>query len=195
MREEIFSWEQLSLTEQDKLKTILESFDGNLSANNFFNQLPQETKDSIINIYYLMTSNRVAGNLWQYIKLLKWAGPNQLGVYVDEIDKLYKQLVDSKNFASDDWLTCKVKGCNWSQRQIFVNQELITIHGLQIYHPKDVKQPKLLVIDIDSYVFSSWLTFPKHALDILLPDRKLNDPLKVRRSLVERGIFPETMSL
>ncbi|MBL8192263.1 MAG: hypothetical protein JNM06_00460 [Blastocatellia bacterium] len=195
MRKEILSWEQLSLTEQDKLKAILESFDSNLSASKLFDQLPQETKDSIINLYYLMTSNRVAGNLWQYVKLLKWAGPNQLGVYADEIDKLYNQLIDSKNFVGDDWLTCKVKGCHWSQRQILVNQELISTHGLQIYQPKDIKQPKLLVIDIDTVVFSSWLTFPKHALDILLPNKELNDPMKVRRSLVERGIFPETMSL
>lgn len=195
MRKEILSWEQLSLMEQDELKAILESFDSNLSARSFFNQLPQETKDSIINIYYLMTSSKVAGNLWQYVKLLKWAGTNQLGVYADEIDTIYKQLVDSKNFVLDDWLTCKIKGCYWSQRQIFVNQQLIATHGLQIYQPKDNKQPKLLVIDIDTVVFSSLLTFPKHALDILLPNKELNDPIKVRRSLVERGIFPETMSL
>ena len=76
-------------------------------------------------------------------------------------------------------------------RQIKVNKQLIYDYGLQVYRPNDLAQSELLVIDIDTIVFSSWLAWPRHALDILQPNASLNDPLNTRRALIARGIFPD----
>lgn len=186
MRKEINSWESLTPSEQTELAFLLTN-----DPTTLFNSLPQETKDSLINIYYLSVSNKVAGNLWQYFKSLKWAGPNQIGVYAENIPKLYHQLLESSNFIEDDWLTCLVKKCHWSLRQTIVDGKKISEYGMQVYYPKDPNQPELLVIDIDIIVFSSWASWPKHALDILAPDPLLNNPLQVRQALTARGIFPK----
>lgn len=186
MRTEITSWENLTEDEQISISPILSS-----EASSLFNSLPQPSRDSIINIYYLMSSEKVAGNLWQYVKSLRWAGPNQLGIYAYTLDNILKQLEESGNFIADGWLTCSFKKCLWSLRQVEVDKQAILDYGLQVYRPNDPAQPELLVIDIDTIVFSSWRAWPEHALDILKPDPSLNDPLRARRALIARGIFPQ----
>lgn len=188
MRKEILSWENLTLNEQTMLQTPLTS---DIEAPALFNSLSQAAKDSLINIYYLSTSELVAGNIWQHIKSLRWAGPNQIGVYAENVSEIFDLLVSSKNFTKDDPLTCLVKKCHWSLRQVLVNNENIHDYGMQVYYPIDPNQPKLLVIDIDTIVFSSWTSWPRHALDILIPDPKLNNPLRARETLIARGIFPK----
>ncbi|MBI4853850.1 MAG: hypothetical protein HY819_18805 [Acidobacteria bacterium] len=191
MREEIFSWDNLTPTEQKMLTKTLSNLSNETEAINLFNNMTQATRDSLINIYYLSTSDKVAGNIWQYIKSLRWAGQNQIGVYAENPSEIYSLLLKSKNFTQDDWLTCLIKTCYWSLRQTQVNNQNISDYGMQVYYPKDPKQPELLVIDIDTIVFSSWVSWPKHALDILIPDPKLNNPLRARQALAARGIFPK----
>lgn len=188
MRKEILSWENLTPTEQTMLIPMLAK---DADAISLFNGMSQEARDSLVNIYYLSISDKVAGNFWQYIKSLRWAGPNQIGVYVENTLEIHKLLLKSKNFAQDDWLTCLIKKSFWSLRQVQVEGEHIFDYGLQVYCPNDPKQPELLVIDIDTIVFSSWMSWPRHALDILIPNPDLNDPLRARQSLVARGIFPK----
>jgi hypothetical protein len=187
MRKEILSWENLTYDEKAALTAAISNETDPISL---FNDMSQETKDSLINIYYLSISDKVAGNIWQYIKSLRWAGPNQIGVYVQDKAKIFNILSDSKNFVYDDWLTCLIKKSFWSLRQIKVNNEKIEDYGMQIYAPIDDKQKDLIVIDIDTIVFSSWISWPRHALDILRPDPELNNPLRARQKLVARGIFP-----
>ncbi len=188
MRKEILSWDNLTPTEQTMFAPMLTK---DVETTAFFNSMPQAARDSLINIYYLSISDKVAGNLWQYIKSLRWAGPNQIGVYVENTLEIHRLLLKSKNFLQDDWLTCLIKNCHWSLRQTQVNNKDIVEYGMQVYYPNDPKQPELLVIDIDTIVFSSWINWPRHALDILIPDPDLNDPLRARQALIARGIFPK----
>ena len=178
----IDNWQQLIDTEQDSLSKLITPAD--------FDLLAPSARDSLINIYYLMISNKVAGNLWPHLTELRWLGINQLGVYVVEPEKLLAILSDSSNFRADGRLTCYIKKSFWSLRQWQIDGQPISHYGLQLYHPQDPKQPKLIVIDIDTVVFSSWLSWPRHAWDILRPDPSLNDPLRVRSTLQARGIFP-----
>ncbi len=188
MRTEILSWEDLTLNEQTATAAI---FPSQLEAISLFNSLSQVARDSLINIYYLMSSEKVAGNLWQYVKSLRWAGQNQIGIYAFTLDNIRKQIEMSNNFIADGWITCNFKNCLWSLRQVEVDKKAISEYGLQVYRPNDPAQPDLLVIDIDTIVFSSWLAWPEHAIDILRPDPSLNDPLRARRTLIARGIFPQ----
>lgn len=176
------NWQQLLDTERDSFSKLITPED--------FDRLAPNARDSLINIYYLMISNKVAGNLWSHLTALRWLGLNQLGVYVTDQKRLLTILSDSGNFRADGKLTCYVKKSLWSLRQWQIDDQPIRYYGLQLYRPQDLRQPHLVVIDIDTVVFSSWLSWPQHAWDILRPDPHLNDPSRVRSTLQARGIFP-----
>jgi hypothetical protein len=186
MRTEIKTWSDLTDAEREALAYPLGA-----EAESRFNSFKQAGRDTLINVYYLLTSEKAAGNLWGRVRAIRWAEPNQLGIEVDSAEEFREQLEASGNFESDSSVTLYFKHSLWSLRQVRIDGALITSHGLQIYRPDDPAQPQLLVADIDSVIFTSLSSWPKHALDILRPDPELNDPLNARRSLIERGIFPD----
>jgi hypothetical protein len=187
VRGRITDWQKLTSIEQGALATVLGS-----EAESIFNDsVIQEGRDTLLNMLYLMTSWKVAGNLWRHVSALCWAGSNQLGIEVFDPEQFRLELVASANFKADGRLTCYLKRSRWSLRQVRVAGRQITEHGFQIYRPSMPARLRLLVADIDTIVFSRLRAWPRHAIDILRPDPVLNDPLRARRALVARGIFPE----
>src|SRR5262249_52490040 len=186
MRTEIKEWANLTEAEREALAYPLGT-----EAESRFNSFKQAGRDTLLNIYYLLVSEKAAGNLWGRGRAIKWAEPNQLGIEVDSAEEFREQLEASGNFESDGSVTLYFKHSLWSLRQVRIDGELISSHGLQIYRPDDPAQPQLLVADIDSVIFTSLSSWPKHALDVLRPDPESNDPLNARRALLERGIFPD----
>lgn len=161
----------------------------------FHQEIGQAGRDTLLNIYYLLTSDRVAGPLWPMMRALRWAERNQLGIEADDAQAVRAQLQRSGNFLADGWLTCRVKNSRWSLRQVRVGARNIFRHGLQVYQLRDDTQPHLLVVDIDTIVFSALHRWPRHAFDIIWPDAALNDPLRARRALTRRGIFPDLSAI
>ncbi|MBL8150239.1 MAG: hypothetical protein JNN15_09975 [Blastocatellia bacterium] len=186
MRNSVSSWQELNEDEQQAIAQVVETD----PQNYFLTSLDQHGRDTLLNIYYSMRSDLVAGDLWQYVHKLRWAGRNQIGVEVEQVEQVKELLETSKNFQADTSLTLLFKKALWSFRQILVEDQPIHTYGLQLYRPDTPTDPYLLVVDIDVKVFSNLLSFPRHALDILLPDKKLNEPLNARQELIKRNIFP-----
>jgi hypothetical protein len=186
MRGEITDWQKLTSDEKAALTALM----GSNAQSIFDNEMIQAGRDTLINMFYLMTSRRVAGNLWRHLSALKWSGRNQVGAEVFDPTLLRIELEASGNFIADSRLTCRLKNSCWSLRQVRIENEYISEHGFQVYRPADLKQPRLLVFDIDTVVFSNLRSWPRHAFDIWRPDPYLNDPLRARSALVARGIFP-----
>jgi hypothetical protein len=178
----------LTSGEQDALARVL-GFD---AESIFNNSVIQEGRDTLLNMLYLMRSGRVAGDLWRHVSGLCWACCNQLGIEVFDPAQFRLELEASRNFTADGRLICSIKRSRWSLRQVRVADRSIAEHGFQVYRPDLPDRLRLLVLDIDTVVFSRLLAWPRHAFDILRPDPALNDPLRARRALIERGIFPET---
>lgn len=186
MRKQITNWAELTPKEQDGLTAAM----GDSAMTRFDTWYHQNGRDSLINIYHLMTNEKVAGDLWQYVRDIAWAECNQIGIEASDTEAMRLQIEASGNFRADGIVTLTFKKSVWSLRQIQYDDNPLDHHGMQIYRPDDNAKPNLLVADIDTVVFSSLASFPSHALDILRPDATLNDPLVVREALWTRGIFP-----
>src|SRR5262245_30135898 len=139
MRTEITSWQALKKAEREALAYPL-----GLEPESHFNSLNQAGRDSLVNIYYLLTSDKTAGNLWGRVQAIRWAGANQIGFEVDSIEEFQDELLASGHFEADGAVTLLYKKSLWSLRQVRIGDLAISTHGLQIYRPDLPDQPLLL---------------------------------------------------
>src|SRR5688572_18137697 len=114
MRESISNWQQLTSIEQEAIGSLL----GPNAESIFNNDVIPAGRDTLLNIYYLMMSEKVAGDLWSRARSLRWAQGNQLGIETDDPEEFRTQLETSGNFLSDGRLTCYIKRVLWSLRQV-----------------------------------------------------------------------------
>ncbi len=176
-------------------KELSEQERADLSAVNVdeecFNAYDEQGRLTLLNIYYLLKSSRVAGNLWPQVRSVLWAGCNQIGVEVADVATFRSSFEDSGNFTHDSLLTLLVKKSEWSLRQTLIDGQAVTRYGLQVYRRNAPSVPNELVLDIDAIVLSGLSSIPRHILDVLKPDPTLNDPVKAREEIVARGLLPD----
>lgn len=156
-----------------------------------FNAYDEQGRLTLLNIYYLLKSPRVAGDLWPQVRSVLWAGRNQIGVEVADVAAFRASLEGSSNFTHDSFLTLLVKKSEWSLRQTLIDGQAVTRYGLQVYRRNAPSTPNELVLDIDAVVLSGLSSIPRHILDVLNPDPTLNDPAKAREEMVARGLLPD----
>lgn len=180
-------WEELSAEEQAALNAVM----GGEAQKRFENWYDEQGRDTIVNIYYLLRNPRVAGDLWPQIRSLLWAACNQIGVDVADVEAFRSALEASGNFTNDSFVTLLMKRSHWSLRQTRIDGQPITHYGLQVYRRNTPSTPNELVLDIDAVVLADLSSLPGHILDVLRPDPTLNDPLKARKEMMARGLFPD----
>lgn len=180
-------WEGLSSQEQEDLSSVI----GQEAQKHFESRYDEQGRNSLINIYYLLKSPRVAGDLWLQIRSLLWVGCNQIGVEVTDPKAFRSAIENSGNFTHDSFVTLLMKRAEWSLRQTRIDGQPIRHYGLQVYRRNTPSTPNEVVLDIDAVVLAGISSIPGHILDVLRPDPRLNDPLKVREEMIGRGLFPD----
>ncbi|MCS6884077.1 MAG: hypothetical protein RMM17_14025 [Acidobacteriota bacterium] len=174
----------MDLQEQDR--SFLEPVLG-INAESIYEDYPIGARITLLNVCYLLKSERVAGNLWHQVKKILWAAPNQVGAEVTNAAIFKRMLEDSGNFKHDNKLTLKVKKASWSLRQVRLDGQAISTYGLQVYQRKNPSTPNELVLDIDRVVLLGLSSLIHHILDVLLPTA---DPQEARRELIARRLLP-----